>query len=587
VLFFGDARRRHQPRERLRELDLALREAVAMPPGLPRHAVLVTVFIGAAELAQGLADAEFLARGGRDAHSPGQEAAMALLLRLAGAIGHSWTSGFADLPELPRLALPRPLPEEVECRHCEGFSFYALYPEAHFAAATAATAAAAALGPATRVIGLRSIGLPLAAMVAAGLGTPLPPVTLRPVGHPFARRLALSEQMEAALLHGATTFALVDEGPGLSGSSLGALADFLSVRGVPAVRLHLFPGHAGLPGPHASPQHRELWQGLKRHVVGFDALALHRPAQPAHRLQGWAEDLIGPAEAPLEDISGGGWRRLRTDKLRTSKTPPADPQRERAKFLMAAGGRHWLLKFAGLGGEDARKARLGQALADAGLAPPVAGCRHGFLVQEWLPAARGLDEVPMEPTRLLPHLARYLGLRARRFRGGEGASPAQLWEMACHNTALALGDEAARSLRRQEPDLARLERGLGRVATDGRMQAWEWLHLPDGRLLKADALDHHAAHDLVGAQDIAWDLAGTEAELGLDAAALAADLARETGHETDPALLRFYRPCYLAFQLGAWTIAAEAGGVAPEETARQRAEAARHAGQLQRLLREA
>ena len=60
-----------------------------------------------------------------------------------------------------------------------------------------------------------------------------------------------------------------------------------------------------------------------------------------------------------------------------------------------------------------------------------------------------------------------------------------------------------------------LERGLRRTETDNRLHVWEWLIRPDGRLLKTDALDHHAAHDLVGCQDVAWDVAGAVVELDL------------------------------------------------------------------------
>jgi hypothetical protein len=61
------------------------------------------------------------------------------------------------------------------------------------------------------------------------------------------------------------------------------------------------------------------------------------------------------------------------------------------------------------------------------------------------------------------------------------------------------------------------------------------------------------------------------AELGLDPLPLA-----------DPALLAFLLPCYCAFQLGAWTMAAEAAPDAAE-AARCRAAASRH---VDRLLRE-
>jgi hypothetical protein len=106
-----------------------------------------------------------------------------------------------------------------------------------------------------------------------------------------------------------------------------------------------------------------------------------------------------------------------------------------------------------------------------------------------------------------------------------------------------------------------LQRLVRPVRTDGRLHAHEWLRLPEGRLLKADALDHHRGHDLIGAQDIAWDEAGALVELGLTT-----DLG-------DPQLRAFYRVAYCAFQIGAHTLGK---GMSPA------AEAPRHEAALAR-----
>jgi hypothetical protein len=63
-------------------------------------------------------------------------------------------------------------------------------------------------------------------------------------------------------------------------------------------------------------------------------------------------------------------------------------------------------------------------------------------------------------------------------------------------------------------ELGRIESDLRRVQTDNKLPPWEWLLLPDGRVLKSDAIDHHQAHDLIGSQDIAW-VAGAIVELGI------------------------------------------------------------------------
>ncbi|HYZ33756.1 MAG TPA: hypothetical protein VE684_15910, partial [Crenalkalicoccus sp.] len=592
MFVYGDVLQTECPRTKLIWLTEALRQLAGMPPGVARHGALVGALIEAGELAQGIADARFAETGERDARWPECAAAMALLARIAQAVRASWESGFARLgaglpePEIRALAAAR-LPEAVRTKRAEGFALYSLYPEGYL------RAAATALGPAAgaiRAIGIRSIGAPLAAMVAAAVGAP-PPVTVRPVGHPFRRRLALTEELTAELLADpAARFAVADEGPGLSGSSFGAVADFLEDHGVAVERLHFFPSHRGPPGPRASPRHRDRWARTARHMVDVGELLLHAPWRPEHRLAAWAAELIGAAPAgPLEEISTGLWRAHHY--AREADWPAAKVQFERRKFLLrtAGGGDRsgtWLLKFAGLGREGMRKLERARALQGAGLIPPVAGYRHGFLVERWVAEARCLDQHPpaFARGRLVEQIGRYLGFRARHFSAGpdRGASLAMLWEMARHNTRLALGSDLAHRLHRcwAAADLDRLESRLHRVETDNRLHAWEWLVLPDGRLLKADALDHHAAHDLVGCQDIAWDIAGAVVELGLSEAErerLCVVVEREAGRTLDPRLLALLEPCYLAFQLADHAMAAAGAAGWGAEPDRLRAAAARYA----------
>ena len=579
MLVYGDPTRTEDARAKLAGIARALRDVQAMPAGIARHGALAAAFIEAGELAQGVADAVFAERGGRDGRSPAGDAALALLSRLAAALRSSWDSGFALLDPVPAEALralgAAPLPDTLRTKRAEGFAFYALYPEAYLAAARAA-----GLPPGRRVkvIGIRSIGAALGALVAAAAGAP-PPVTLRPVGHPFRRELSMDAELEAELLADpAATFAVADEGPGLSGSSFGAVADFLEDRGVAPGRIHVFPSHGGEPGPHASPRHRARWAIAQRHVVEFDALA-------AHRLPSWVEDLVGPSEGPLEEVSGGEWRRFRYP--READWPPANPQGERRKFLLrAGGGKTWLLKFAGLGRAGERKLERGRALHAAGFAPAVAGFRHGFLVEEWMNGARPLHRGGCDEARLAERVGRYLGFRARCFpaEAGQGASLASLRAMARHNAAEGMGEDWAQVLERRTADLEGFEPRLRRVETDNRLQAWEWLALPDGRLLKADALDHHAAHDLVGCQDVAWDVAGALCELELEGerGTLLAAVEREAGRAVEPGLVHALTPCYLAFHLGACVMAAQIA--APQEAERLRTEAERYAGLLRHAL---
>jgi hypothetical protein len=99
------------------------------------------------------------------------------------------------------------------------------------------------------------------------------------------------------------------------------------------------------------------------------------------------------------------------------------------------------------------------------------------------------------------------------------------------------------------------------------MHAWEWLQDRERRLLKTDAIDHARAHDLVGCQDIAWDIAGAIVELRLapeDVEKISIMVERESRHGIDPLLIRFLTLCYAAFQAGYYALAERALAFSPE-----------------------
>lgn len=575
MLVYGDAAWKVAPGQMLESIRRAVGELHQVPAGIERHAALVTCFIEAGCLLQGVADAEFAARGGVDAASPTQAAAIALLASLAQAVRASWESGFVRVvpppPELFQSAEAAVPSVEVSIKQPEGYAFYAVYPEGY------AQAASALAGPdPVRVVGIRSIGTGLAAMVAAATGAPTP-VTVRPMGPPFRRELSLAPELRREIVQAdpRTRFAIVDEGPGLSGSSFGAVADLLEASGVLPRRIHFFPSHAGDLGPEAHPRHRDRWRTAARHLAPFDDLVL-RSEHPSHRLETWIADLVGTLTEPLADLSAGTWRRLRYADER--HWPAAHIQQERRKYLARTASGAWLVKFAGLGREGAAKAERGRALAKAGFCPEVAGFRHGFGVERWVEPARALDPDRMDRKTLVDTLGCYLGFRARSFPAPSNGSASleNLWAMARHNAEEAIGPAAA-TLDRLRPACARLETRVRRVETDNRLHAWEWLVTPSGRILKTDALDHHSGHDLVGCQDIAWDVAGAACELALspeEQERLCRGIEATSGRSVDRALLDFYRPCYLAFQLGFHTLAATSLAGSPEEPRLRRAAAA-------------
>jgi len=529
LLVYGDHAERVDPRRRLAELE-------ALTGRWLPHDALTDLFIDTAGLTQGIADADFATQGA-DRFRPDEAAMLGWLTGLARTLLRSWDDGQSGgvASTLPILA---GLPETVSIKLAEGFAFYALRPEAFGLAARQLR-----LAGEPRVIGLRSIGTGLACMAAAALNAP-PPVTLRPSGDPFDRRPRVADDLVGATLSGDAHVVIVDEGPGLSGSSFGGTADWLETHGVPGDRIAFLPSHGGDLGEQAQPRHRARWRSAQRPVVTLD--------EPRRE---WLEALLGPILS-WHDLSGGQWRPLWS----ASETdwPAIDPMWERRKFLARTPDGDWLVKWTGLGRAAQRKRELAATLVD--WLPEMRGLAHGWLITRW-----HADAVPARPS--LDELTAYLRTRAALAAPAAGASLETLVTMVRRN---ALPDWL--------PDL----RGLAPhpILTDNRMAAHEWLRLPSGKLLKADALDHHQGHDLIGCQDIGWDVAGAAVELGLaapDTEQLRAAL------NVSPALLAFYTIAYRAFRLGAHRVSAAALAHWPAEQRRHDAAAATHAAALARI----
>ncbi|HEV2532130.1 hypothetical protein [Phenylobacterium sp.] len=540
---FGDRSRRVRPRQALRALTATLREVESASSGAERHDRLTAAFLQAGELAQGIADAEFRAKGEDDA-SPAQEAALALLVALARKLAASAWSGFVSIgppssAELMALALS-PMPDEVELKTPEGHAFYAVLPEAYLKAAAEKPWDSPPL-----VIGVRSIGAGLAALTAAVTHAEKV-VTLRPTGHPFRREVRVSDGLKRSLAAHRGLYAVVDEGPGMSGSSFGAIGDLLDELGVEPERIVFLPSHDGEPGAEALPEHRARWaQAIKRPAT-FEALVEDEP------LAGWFEDLTGPI-SQIEDLSDGAWAKARGDQ------PPIHPLLERRKFRLTAETGAWLAKFAGLGALGEAKFARSRTLFRAGAGAEPLGLRRGFLLERWVEGAPG-PQVNREG--LVEHVGRYLGLRALAFpaEAEDGASLEDLAVMTRVNVAELKGQAAADAL--PAPPMRAKPRP---IHVDGRLHRWEWITTRDERLIKTDALDHSCGHDLVGCQDVAWDVAGARIELDLDEAEverLIAAVAQVSDRPVDRDLLAFFDLAYPAFQAGLWTLAGNEAQVA-------------------------
>ena len=387
------------------------------------------------------------------------------------------------------------LPDRITVRVPEGYAFYSLYPELY---REAAMRFVQEHSPGMCVVvGIRSIGAGLSVIVAEAVHASLR-FTVRPRGHPFHRELRLTEALEQRLRRYADKawFLIVDEGPGLSGSSFMSVAAKLEQLGVPHERIVLFPAHDPDPDCFVSDHARANWRRYPSYVEPFVA------------------DRFVPAGA--RDISGGAWREL------AGIWPAVQPQHERRKYLHE--GRVW--KFAGLG--QFGRSKLERAKRLEQFCPRAYVLSNGFLVSDWVNGRQAaLSDA------LLDTMARYLALLRAEFPVNSAIPVKALEEMIAANT----GVEA------RAPEDGQL------VAIDGRMLPHEWLETADG-FIKTDALDHHEDHFFPGCQDIAWDIAGAAVEWGFPVETLADRYLRL---QPDPGLrarLPFYVMAYKAYRLG-------------------------------------
>jgi hypothetical protein len=402
-------------------------------------------------------------------------------------------------------------PDVVRIRAPEGYAFYSLYPVQY---ERAAERFAREHRPARCVVlGIRNIGTSLSAVVAKALRKGRAIVwswTVRPHGHPFDRKLRLSTALAQRLQQDQDAwFCIVDEGPGLSGSSFASVAEAIAELGVSDDRIVLFPSHDADASSFVSETARSRWP---RHTKYFEPFPVR--------------DVI-PQGA--RDMSGGLWREV------TGSTAPAQPQHERRKYL--CGGR--LSKFAGLAHLGRARFERAQILSDAGFTPRVFEFRDGFIASEFIQrrsSETGADD-----------MARYLAFIRREFATAQEVRYTDMCEMIRVNTGIEC------------PHRNALIEDAAVIAVDGRMMPYEWV----GKI-KTDALDHYDDHFFPGCQDIAWDIAGASVEFNLPQDVIAGPYL---AIESDPTLRRrlpFYRIAYLAYRIGYAHMAAQSLGNSPD-----------------------
>jgi len=160
------------------------------------------------------------------------------------------------------------LPAHVEVGNPEGYAYYGLFPEQFMAAAERFYRE---VRPGHTVcIGIRSIGTSLSAAVAgtiAEMGGSVESRTVRPQGHPFDRQVAMRESRWRADSH----FVIVDEGPGLSGSSFCSVARAIVECGIPESQIVFMPSWDPDPSALCNESARSQWSLHPKFVGEFES----------------------------------------------------------------------------------------------------------------------------------------------------------------------------------------------------------------------------------------------------------------------------------------------------------------------------
>ena len=442
-------------------------------------------------------------------------------------------SGFSETLEslvAAQIVPAQIVPEHISVSAPEGFAYYALHPLAYADIADKLPG----LSSTVAVVGIRSIGTTLSAVVAAAVrrqGKNAGRITVRPQGHPYNRELRFSDaelQFVRSSITSDANFLVVDEGPGLSGSSFLAVAEALVRAGVPHNKITLICAHQ----PH------------------FETLRAHNAPQRAREFRWLAADSAPRLpEATGAFLGGGEWRKFLLPSQ--AAWPATWTSFERLKYRSSDGHGSRFYKFLGLGhyGEAvfAREQRV--AHAGFGLAPDreESGFASYSLIQGRPMSAADLNDA------VLARLADYCAFRASEFPA-EVSNLSGLQQMADHNLS-ELGFSTPVQLNLKRP-----------VIADARMQPHEWLLSADRKMLKTDSGSHGDDHFFPGPTDIAWDLAGAivEWDMSAEQSSTFLELYRQkSGDDAAPRIEHFVR-AYAVFRAAYCLMAANQLGESDE-----------------------
>jgi hypothetical protein len=437
----------------------------------------------------------------------------------------------------------------------EGFAFYALFPEQYILSAARwinKNSSAKKL----LVVGLRSIGTSLSAVVsetlrASGLETIR--VTVRPRGNPFERTVSFGKNFPAEFCHAL----VVDEGPGISGSSIVAAAEALVAKGIPRENISFFPGNENPPGSEASGKTRNWWNSTPRHFTPLNAVRWNGKSLEQILLEK-SNDLSSCENQfdEIRDVSNGVWRNLAYAS--EADWPAVNIPFERAKFLCSNGSEKILWKFTGLVSDEKTL-----PVSDEILIPEHLETLQGFAATRWIDGARltRRDKSPRLLKSIANHLLRVAGNELSSADVDSGIE--RLTKMFRRNCELVFGAETLCEIdflaNNAREFFSAIPHGIfSRSYGDGRVAPQEWVRTDSGAIFKTDIGGHDADHTIVGKQSLLWDIAGVIVEWNLDANLTATFVESfQTNEKPNRNALTFFELSYAAFRMGQSLLCAE------------------------------
>jgi hypothetical protein len=440
------------------------------------------------------------------------------------------------------------LPGNIPLRIPEGFVYYGLYPETYIQAADIFISEVTP--ESVVVVGIRTIGTQLSALVAARLEKyccKVDSFTVRPKGHPFSRYIEFSEQQKQKFVVNSSAWVVVvDEGPGLSGSTICGTLLKIKECGVLRDRTVVFPSWIPDGKLFISANARSMWNHYKKYLGCFDEMWIRNG-----RLEKQFDKSI------YREISCGMWRPyiIKNEDM----FPAVHPNHERRKYILCKyGGKSLTLtKFAGLGRYGETIVKRGSLLARAGFTPMLNSFSDGFVDMDFIEGELVTSGGP--DNRLLETVARYCSFLRKNCKAESVTTFSLIMDMIRVNVGEGLGPQWLRKIDLFEKKYQASIYENEVVSIDGRMFPHKWIRTDSG-YVKVDHLEHHADEFFHGPQNIAWDLAGFSVEFEL------AKNKRDTlvelyiHYSNDRSVIErlpFFIIAYLSFRLGYVTLASQ------------------------------